>query len=467
MDAPEPSDLHLLDRYARHGDEAAFAEVVRRHLNLVHAAALRQVRSPQLAEEAASTAFQELARSAPRLAPGTVVPAWLYAVTRGIALNTLRGEARRRLRERAAHELATMNATAADWNAIAPRLDDAMQALDEADRAALLLRYFENQPLREVGVALGTGEDAAQKRVSRAVGCLRDWFAQRGVKVGAGGLGAVISANAVQAAPAGLAAAVTGSAIAATAVGSGATLTFLTIMKTKTLVVCAIVLLVGAGIILQQKWTSSSKAKTIAHITPRPNADTTGSAINHPAASDPTSSELPSPTNNRGSSTQPSNLYAYLTEAEVLRLAALPNGNRSNDPNAQAARISGAIAQAAWVVDYAYTNFFPTLNLSETDLQSLKVLLMHRGDIAKIEASALPSELPLEQRLASIRIPIDEQIQLLLVDSNYQAFQIHQADLDINLQPGMRSYRNLPLGPQLEYSNPFPGAVKFTPAGEN
>jgi hypothetical protein len=98
-----------------------------------------------------------------------------------------------------------MNATAADWTHIEPLLDEAMHALDDTDRTAVLLRYFENKSLREVGATLGTSDDAAQKRVSRAVERLREFFAKRGVTVGASGLAIVISANAVQAAPIGLA----------------------------------------------------------------------------------------------------------------------------------------------------------------------------------------------------------------------------------------------------------------------
>ena len=52
---------------------------------------------------------------------------------------------------------------------------------------------------------LGTSDDTAQKRVSRAVERLRESFARRGVTVGASGLVVVLSANAVQAAPVGLA----------------------------------------------------------------------------------------------------------------------------------------------------------------------------------------------------------------------------------------------------------------------
>src|SRR5204863_1243743 len=145
------TDLELLNRYARDHAEDAFAEIVRRHLDLVHSAALRQVRSPQLAEEVAQSVFTDLARAAQRLAPDTILSAWLYQVTRRTAIEVVRRETRRQLREQIATEMNAMNATAADWTHIEPLLDEAMHALDETDRSAVLLRYFENKSLREVG----------------------------------------------------------------------------------------------------------------------------------------------------------------------------------------------------------------------------------------------------------------------------------------------------------------------------
>ena len=220
------SDLQLLERYTRQHAEDAFAEIVRRHLDLVFSAALRQVRSPQLAEEVAQSAFTDLARQAHRLAPDTVLSAWLYQVTRRTAIDVVRREARRQAREQVACELNAMNTPAADWTHIEPLLDEAMQELEDTDRAAVLLRYFENKSLREVGQTLGTNDDAARKRVSRAVERLREFFAKRGVTVGASGLVALISANAVQAAPAGLAVTIsTAAALAGTTLATTATAT--------------------------------------------------------------------------------------------------------------------------------------------------------------------------------------------------------------------------------------------------
>ena len=232
------TDLELLALYTRQQAEDAFTEIVRRHLDLVHSAALRQVRSPQLAEEVTQSTFINLARHAHRLAPDTILTAWLYQVTRREAIDVVRREARRQLREQIASEMNAMNATTADWTHIEPLLDEAMHALDENDRAAVLLRYFENKSLREVGTTLGTSENAAQKRLSRAVERLREFFAKRGVSIAESGLVVVISANAVHAAPLGLvttisaAAALVGTTLATTTATATKAIAMTTLQKT-------------------------------------------------------------------------------------------------------------------------------------------------------------------------------------------------------------------------------------------
>src|SRR5258708_29978773 len=180
------TDSELLRDFVRNRSEESFTALVKRHLNLVYSAALRQVRLPQLAEEAAQSVFSDLARQSHSLAPNTILTAWLYQVTRRTAVDIVRRESRRQFREQIAFEMNSLNATASDWSYIEPLLDDAMQALDDTDRAAVLLRYFENKSLREIGQTLGVSDDAAQKRVSRAVIRLREFFIQRGVAVGSG-----------------------------------------------------------------------------------------------------------------------------------------------------------------------------------------------------------------------------------------------------------------------------------------
>src|SRR3569833_437296 len=244
-------DAQLLRDYAEAKSQDAFTQLVRRHLDLVYSAAVRQVRSPQLAEEISQSVFTDLARAADKLKPDTVLTAWLYQVARRTAIDVIRRESRRQARERLAVEMAAMNTTA-DWNQIAPVLEDAMETLDETDRAAILLRYFENKSLREVGQSLGTSDDAAQKRVSRAVERLREFFSKRGVTIGAGGLVVLISANAVHAAPVTLLPAISTTVLAGTTIHGSTAInaTKSAVMPTlqKTIAGTVVAALVGTGI---------------------------------------------------------------------------------------------------------------------------------------------------------------------------------------------------------------------------
>ena len=252
------SDAQLLRDYAEHGAEAAFAEIVARHTDLVYSAALRQVYSSDLARDVTQSVFTDLARKArsvsTNLSPEASLVGWLYRGTRFAARDLYRNEARRTQRERQAMEqLHPTSETPPDWEHLRPVLDDAMSELDDTDRDAVLLRYFKNHDLRTVGAALGISNDAAQKRVSRAVERLREFFAKRGVTVGASGLAVVISANAVQAAPAGLAltistaAVLTGTTLATTATITATKAIAMTALQ-KTIVTATIAVLAGVGL---------------------------------------------------------------------------------------------------------------------------------------------------------------------------------------------------------------------------
>jgi RNA polymerase sigma factor (sigma-70 family) len=214
-------DADLLKRYVADRSAEAFAQLVARHLNLVYSAARRQTGSATLAEDVAQSVFIELARHAGDIKPATPLVAWLHVVTRRRALNTMRDAIRRHVREQQAAELATTLTPSEPppWSAVEPLLDEAVESLTETDRHAILLRFFENKSLREVGAALGTTDDAAQKRVSRALDELRAFFVRRGVTITAASLASDLSAHAIQAAPAAL-----GTAIAAAPAVSSALL---------------------------------------------------------------------------------------------------------------------------------------------------------------------------------------------------------------------------------------------------
>lgn len=200
------SDPQLLGSYVERRSEAAFAELVHRHIDFVYSVAIRMVNDPHLAEDVTQGVFIALAKDAGKLRDHPVLSGWLHRTTRNIASNTVRTEVRRRTREKEAAGMNENRDTEAPWEEIAPHLDAALAELSDPDRDAVLLRYFENKPAQEMATILGISAEAAQKRVSRAVVRLRGNFAKRGVTVGSAGLAGVISVNAVQAAPAGLAA---------------------------------------------------------------------------------------------------------------------------------------------------------------------------------------------------------------------------------------------------------------------
>jgi RNA polymerase sigma factor (sigma-70 family) len=244
-------DHQLLCRYVVEDSEAAFAELVGRYVNLVYSTALRRIGGDaDLAKDVAQLVFTDLACKARFLPSDILLAGWLHRATRYAAGQLLRTEHRRKARE---HEAATMNALttepAPDWEQIRPLLDEALDRLNRTDRDALLLRFFEQHSLAEIGRALGTNEDAARKRVSRALEKLRADLVRRGVTTTAAVLSTAISVNAVQVAPVGLTAVLTSASLAGALAGSGTTLALLRIMATTKLKLGIASALVVAGVV--------------------------------------------------------------------------------------------------------------------------------------------------------------------------------------------------------------------------
>lgn len=249
----ELDDIELLQEYARSGSDRAFAQIVSRYVNLVYSAAWRQVGDSGLAKDVTQAVFIILAQKAGKLKEGTVLTGWLFQTTRYAASDVMKREMRRQRREQEAAKMDSLlqndHENEPQWHEISPLLDEALADLSTKDRDAILLRYFENKNLTEVGSKLGVSQEAAKKRVARAVDKLRSTFASRGVVFSVAGLTAMISANAVHAAPLGVASSVT-LAAKGTLVGASTTTIVKGTIEVMAWIKMKIAMTMGAAVIL-------------------------------------------------------------------------------------------------------------------------------------------------------------------------------------------------------------------------
>ncbi|HRI14468.1 MAG TPA: sigma-70 family RNA polymerase sigma factor [Verrucomicrobiota bacterium] len=227
-----PTDLDLVQEYARSKSEEAFATLVTRHINLVYSVSLRLVGDVHLAEEITQSVFIILARKARSLSSKTIVAGWLCRTARYASAKALTLRRRQqRLEQESLMHSASHEPESDAWMQIAPVLDTAMAQLGEKDHNALVLRFLQGRSFKEVSSALGTTEAGAKMRVGRALEKLRNVLAKRGLILSAAVIAGAVSANSVQAAPLGLSASVTAAAIEGTTVTASTSIIIETTLK--------------------------------------------------------------------------------------------------------------------------------------------------------------------------------------------------------------------------------------------
>jgi RNA polymerase sigma factor (sigma-70 family) len=382
------TDSELIRDYARTGSESAFTELVRRHINLVFSAALRESHGDVPgAQDITQVVFAEAARRASRLCRHPALAGWLYTCVRRMSANARRADHRRQHREQEAHamkELLSPDPTEGVWRQIEPVLDDAMHELGEIDRAAVVLRFFEGQTHKEVGLALGVSEGAARKRVDRSLEQLRAALATRGITSTAAGLTAALAFGAVVSAPSNLAATVAVGALAAAASGASTTITLLkliTMTKLQAVITGAIVVGMAIPLVLQRQTQARLRAENevlqqqVAELQAANESQTVSAAPAKPALTDEQVGELLRLRSEVGMLRRQTNdLERLRSENSRLRSApanASPGAAQDADAQQRAAiigRMNDAKQSCLGLLMFAGDNGgqFPT-NLNQTD----------------------------------------------------------------------------------------------------
>lgn len=217
-------DNSLLADYVRTRSREAFGRLVERYVDLVYAAARRQVHRVDLADDVTQAVFIIFAKKAAGLSAGSLA-GWFFNTTRYCAANANRTERRRERHERrAARQEVHMPADEAETSELAGQLqkmlDTALAHLPGRDREVVLLRYLQNREFADVSALLGISEGAARKRLTRAIERLRRYFASQGSTVAPALMAGALDSAARHLAPAHLAATVTATAVGQASAGA-------------------------------------------------------------------------------------------------------------------------------------------------------------------------------------------------------------------------------------------------------
>jgi RNA polymerase sigma factor (sigma-70 family) len=193
LERPDPStqtDLALLQRYAQHRDESAFAEIVRRYGGVVYATGRRVLRDRAGAEDVTQETFLRLMRSPDRCSQS--LGGWLHRLATRLAVDALRSERSRHRREQTYEAPARTDDDAARagdapdlvaWRELSPRIDEALSELPGPARELLVAHFLRGRSQTELARETGTSPATMCRRMREAVEMLRRELSRRGVQV--------------------------------------------------------------------------------------------------------------------------------------------------------------------------------------------------------------------------------------------------------------------------------------------
>lgn len=184
------SDRALWMRWRDMRDAEAFRALADAYGGMVYATALRVLGSPQDAEDVAQECFETLATA--RKTPSAYLGPWLHRVAVNRALNRRRGDMRRRVRE-AAYHAERGEVSEADWDDIHRYVDEAIAALPDTHRRAVVAHFLEGRTHLEFAREEGIARSTATDRIQKGVALIREALRKKGVAVPAATLTALFS----------------------------------------------------------------------------------------------------------------------------------------------------------------------------------------------------------------------------------------------------------------------------------